>query len=215
MHLCADVTLSGRIATAGTRTARARCAARQHAGRSFRGSRARLGSVYALRRHQGATTRLSAGLLCGGLAAAASRSTATACFATVHIDNLVDAVVDALAGDVAGRAYYVTDSGFSMRGGIRHALKACDLPPRARQRAPRREPRARLGARRPQRGAAHRRGASRIGLVDVSRASRDLGWKARVSVAKGMARSQTGSGRRAARNDRSICTGGFETRPLQ
>lgn len=112
--------------------------------------------------------------------------------ATVHIDNLVDAVVDALAGgDVAGRAYYVTDSEFLDAGEVFGMLsKACGLPPPRTSSVPLAVSLALAWTRE----RRHSEGAWRTDVVrrarstqfDVSRASRDLGWKARVSVADGM-----------------------------
>ena len=112
--------------------------------------------------------------------------------ASVHLDNLVDAVVAALAGgDVAGRAYYVTDSEFLDAGEVYAMLsKACALPPPRTSNVPMAMTVALAWARERIRGEgpwrtdiARRASASQF---DVSRAARDLGWKARVSVEDGM-----------------------------
>jgi 2-alkyl-3-oxoalkanoate reductase len=112
--------------------------------------------------------------------------------ATLHIDNLVDAVVAALAGgDVAGRAYYLSDSEFLDAAEIYGMFsKACGLPPPRTSSVPlsvslalalAREQMRSLG---PWRTDIVRR--ARSTQFDTSRALRDLEWKARVSVADGM-----------------------------
>lgn len=112
--------------------------------------------------------------------------------ATLHIDNLVDAVLAALeAGDVGGRAYYVSDSEFLDAGEVFGMLsKACGLPPPRPSGLPLSVnlalawARERVRADGPWRTDVVRR--ARPTQFDVSRASHDLAWKARVSVEDGM-----------------------------
>jgi nucleoside-diphosphate-sugar epimerase len=112
--------------------------------------------------------------------------------ATVHLDNLVDAVLAALSGgDVAGRAYYVADSEFLDAGEVYGMLsKACGLPPPRTSGLPLAAhlavawARERMGSGGAWRTDVVRRAGS--SQFDVSRASRDLGWKARTSVEDGM-----------------------------
>lgn len=112
--------------------------------------------------------------------------------ATLHIENLVDAVVGALAGgDVAGRAYYLSDSEFLDAGEVYGMLsKACGLPPPRTSSVPLAVSlalalgRERMRSAGPWRTDIVRR--ARSTQFDVSRALRDLEWKARVSVEDGM-----------------------------
>lgn len=112
--------------------------------------------------------------------------------ATVHLDNLVDAVLDALAGgEVAGRAYYVADSEFLDAGEFYGMLsKACGVPPPRTSSAPVSVSLALAWARERVRGAGPWRTdvvrRARSTQFDVSRASHDFGWKARISVEDGM-----------------------------
>jgi nucleoside-diphosphate-sugar epimerase len=113
--------------------------------------------------------------------------------AAVHVDNLVDAIVAALdASDVAGRAYHVADSEFLDAGEFYGMLsRAAGLPPPRPGALPLpvaffvAAMRARIGSAGPWPTDVARRALAC--QLDVSRATRDLGWSARVTVEEGMA----------------------------
>jgi len=113
--------------------------------------------------------------------------------ATAHIDNLVDAIVAALdASDVAGRAWHITDAEFLDAGEFYGMLsRATGLPPPRTGSLPlplaflAATLRARIGA-----AGAWPTDIARRALacqLDVSRATHDLDWSARVTVEAGMA----------------------------
>jgi nucleoside-diphosphate-sugar epimerase len=113
--------------------------------------------------------------------------------AAVHLDNLVDAIVAALdASDVAGRAWHVADAEFLDAGEFYGMIsRAAGLPPPRPGSLPLplsfflASMRARVGGRGPWPTDLARRALSC--QLDVSRATRDLGWSARVTVEEGMA----------------------------
>ncbi len=112
--------------------------------------------------------------------------------ASLHVENLADAVLAALeAGDVAGRVWHVADAEFLDASEFFGMFsRACGLPPPRPGRAPlalsfaAARVRAALGAQGPWPTDVARRALPC--QLDVSRATRDLGWSARVSVDEGM-----------------------------
>lgn len=112
--------------------------------------------------------------------------------ASTYIDNLVDAITDALvATNVASRAYYVADADFLDARELYGMLSAALGLPKPRGGLPFEAAyalawaRERAGGTGPWRTDVVRR--ARSSQFDVQRATSDLGWKARVSVKDGMA----------------------------